>query len=216
MVYKKNYNNKKKGGYNKRFKTYSKCGSQLYKDVKMLKNLINVEFKVKDESFNVATDASGAFQLINGLTQGDDNSNRDGRQVRFKSIQMRGRVSRNASATQTRDRVKLVCFIDKQPNTAAPTWLSLYTGTDVTAFRNLDWKRRYVILWEKIVNIDEDDPSKDWKMYRKIDMKTVFDNSSSGLVSDITTNAIYIGYISEFGVNGPGMDIDTRVRFIDN
>ena len=110
----------------------------------------------------------------------------------------------------------MVVFIDKQANNNGPSWTSLYTGTDVTAFRDLDYRKRYTILWQRIIYIDADDPNRDWRMYKKLDMKTVYDDSSSGLIGDISTNSLYFGIISEFGTNSPGIDMDTRLRYIDN
>lgn len=190
--------------------------ASLVKDVGYLKGLINTELKVIDGGATPSTSAAGALQIINPLVQGVDYNNRIGRQVRFKSVQIRGRVSRNAAATQTRDRVRLVLVIDKQPNMALPTWTNLYVNTDPNAFRNLDWRKRFVILWSRLVYTDADDPNRDFRLYRKLNMKTVYDDSNIGSQADITTNALYFGYISEYGTNPPGMDFDWRLRFIDN
>lgn len=202
----------------RRGKVYGAAAGQLWKDVKMLKELINVEFKVKDTVSSAAPDINGpALALLNGLTKGDDYNNRDGRQVRWKSIQGYARPYINASATHTT--IRMIIFIDKQSSETAATAASLLDVTSasaIDAFRNLSNRKRYVILKDRRVSLSQDRPETVIKFYKKLDMKQVFDDSDTGGISDIATNSIYVLFASDEATNVPQIPYNFRLRFIDN
>jgi len=86
-MYKKQYRRRPRRSYKpkSRWSIYGQAGKQLWKDVKALKNLINVEFKVKDlVSTSTPSTTVPTTLLLNGLQKGDDYNSRDGRQVRWK------------------------------------------------------------------------------------------------------------------------------------
>lgn len=226
-----NYNYKRSIGYaRKYYKTkygkrnagrwniYGRAGKQLAKDVWTLKNLINVEFKSSDIYNSTQTaPLAGALVLVNHLTKGDDYNNRDGRQVRFKSLFLNGRVIMHASATHTA--VRMVVFIDKQPNGVVPTAtdvLSTATTNLIDAFRNLNNRKRFVILKDARYTLNTDYPEKQIKYYKKLDMKTIYDDGDAGTIADITTNALYVMWISDEGTWVPDVRVPARLRFIDN
>lgn len=220
-TYKKRYYPKKRKTYNGRLQTYSRAGAQLYKDVNMLKNLINVEFKASGDSQNVASSAIAQFFLMNGLTRGDQINQRGGRQVRFKSIQLKGTISRSSASTGVGDRLRIVVFIDKQANASAPSFSDLFENVlgatpNVSTFRNLDNRKRFVILNDRVYNLDADDPSREYNYYRKLDMKTIYDDGNAGTIADITTNSLYVMVVSNTSVNPPQFNFAYRTRYIDN
>lgn len=225
MVYKKGTYTKKnayrgKGKYARkgatRGKIYGAAAGQLWRDVSKLKNLINVEFKKHDVVASINPGTAGVFQLLNGVPAGDDFNARDGRQVRIKSIQMNLRCLKNPSATNTVFRMLLV--IDKQSNTAGPTAaniLDLTTATAVDAHRNLDYRKRFVILKDVRFCVNADTPEKIVDFYKRLDMKEVFDGTA-GTIGDISTNSIYLLLISDEATNTPAVLYNSRIRFIDN
>lgn len=200
-----------------RGKVYGAAAGQLWKDVKMLKNLINVEFKVKDLVTTANPNTVGSPVLLNGLTKGDDYNNRDGRQVRWKSIQMLLRATMHASATNTT--IRYWCFLDKQPNAAAPTsgdLVDVSASSPVDAFRNLSNRKRFVFLKEFRFTLDTDNSETTRKWYRKIDLKTIYDDSDAGNISDITTASLFFYLVSDESTNLPTVVLNHRLRFIDN
>lgn len=200
-----------------RRKVYGAAGMQLYKDVKMLKNLINVEFKKHDVYNSVNVNNTGSFVLLNGLSNGDDYNDRDGRQVRFKSIQVQTRTLLNPSSTNTVFR--MILFIDKQANAGSPAvteLLDVATAARTDAFRNLDYRKRYVILKDKRFTVNSDYPEKIVDFYKRLDMKTIFDDSSTGTINDISSNSLYLYFVSDEVTNTPAILYNSRLRFIDN
>lgn len=201
-----------------RAKVYGAAGNQLWKDVKMLKNLINVEFKSHDVYGQTNINNTGTLVLLNGLSNGDDYDDRDGRQVRFKSLQLNTRcLLDSVSATNTLFR--MIIFIDKQPNAGAPAvteLLDLTSAPRTDAHRNLDNRKRYVILKDKRFCVNQIVPEKIVDVYKKIDMKTIYDDSSTSTINDITSNSFYVYFVSDQAVNTPQVTYNARLRFVDN
>lgn len=200
-----------------RWQNYKAGGTQLWKDVKMLKNLINVEFKKHDVYNSVNSNNTGNLILLNGLSNGDDYNDRDGRSVRFKSIQVQTRTLLNPSSTNTVFR--MILFLDKQANAGSPAvteLLDVSTAARTDAFRNLDYRKRYVILKDKRFTINSDYPEKIVDFYKKLDMKTIYDDSSTSTINDITTNSLYLYLVSDEVTNTPATLYNVRLRFIDN
>jgi len=156
-----------------------------------------------------------SIALINASVVGDDFDNRDGRSIRIKSVQIALTVFFNASATQTATRMMVV--IDKQPNETLLVIGDLITATNSHAMRNLDQRKRFVILWDRVVTQgDQENAPRHIEFYKKLDMITVYDDSNAGTIADIETNALYLILFSTEATNTPTVGRTTRVRFIDN
>lgn len=200
-----------------RWKTYGRAGRQLAKDVMMLKGLINTEFKSADP-YNgtiINPGVSPVITLLNGLTQGDDISNREGRQIRLKSVDISQAYSMNGAAFGTIIRMMLV--LDKQPNGAVFNSADLLQNTDTVAFRQLDNRRRFLILEDRKYTISSTGPIIGYdRVYKEIDIKTTYDDSNAGTIADIETNALYLLFISNEATNVPQVRVSARIRWLDN
>ncbi len=176
---------------NNRNFTYGNVLDKVIGDVARLKTLINVEFKKIDISSTQTPNQGGVILLLNASVVGDDFDNRDGRQIRFKSIQYSLNILQNPTATQTITRCLLV--IDKQPNGVLITTTELLTSNGNNLdFRNLDNRKRFVILSDMNVAQSSSANTIDrLDFYKKIDMITVYDDSNNGNITDITTNAFF-------------------------
>lgn len=220
MVYNKQYPKKrqyKKRAPPTRWSTYSSAGSQLAKDVYMLKNLINTEFKVLDVTVNQTIDTSADFFLLNGAQKGDNIDSRDGRSLRVKSLQLDINLFQDASSSASQTR--LVLFIDKQANSAVPAFADIFQSNIFTMLtpRNLDNRKRFVILkeWSISQTLGTNNIVRK-KYYKKMDMKTIYDDSDAGTIADIATNSLYLMAISTESINSPALKVYSRIRFIDN
>ncbi len=187
-------------------------GMTVYK----MKQLMNVEFKSIDvEALPLTPTPTGIVSLLNASIQGDDFDNRDGRQIRFKSIRVALNIRMNASATQTSMRAIIV--LDKQPNGILMVLTDLLTAVGITQFRNLDNRKRFVILWNRVVNLsDNGSQITTIQYYKKLNMHTTYDDSNNGNITDIETNAMYLVLISTEATNTPSVFTSVRMRFIDN
>ncbi len=195
---------------------YVDMGKKIYKDVQYLKSLINTEFKCNDPLVsNVITPSTtGSLFLLTGLNVGDLVDDRDGQVVRWKSVQLAFQFVLNAAAVSSF--VRCILFIDKQPNTTLALMTDVLNTQTITTFRNLDNRKRFVILWDKVINIVQGHGNNYTDYYRTVDMKTIYDDSNGGDITDITTNAMYLSVFSSEAVNFPTVTISVRLRFIDN
>ncbi len=195
--------------------TYGQVVDKVIKDVKVLKGLINVEFKTLDTAVSAAVTTTPSIALINAPPVGDDFDERDGRQVRFKSCQLSVTMYQHASATQTAIRIMIV--IDKQPNETLIEIGDLINATTTVSFRNLDQRKRFVILHNSVHVLSitgEQVVHMDW--YKQMDMITLYDDTTTNSIASISTNALYLVIFSTEATNGPTIWRTTRVRFIDN
>lgn len=208
------YNN-----YNRSIYRYNRNfyqGKRLERKVSQLANLINVEFKYNDIKDTSTINTTGLFFLLNGLMLGDTSSSRDGRQIRIKSNQVNLKLTMHPSATNTT--IRIIYFMDKQANASAPTTAMLLEDANVpiTSPRNLDNRKRFVILKDEYVclNVEKSETVFEW--YKKLDFRTIYDSSNVGDITDITTNSFYLFLVCDDGTNTPTYALYNRIRFIDN
>jgi len=195
-----------------------KGNAKLAQRVKRLESLTGKpEFKVIDSVGSTAVSTTGTLTLLNGLAEGDSATTRDGRQVLFKSLQLYVRGTMNGSATNTTCRV--IIFLDKQPNETAPTMAALLATTvagGVDAFRNLDNRKRFVILHDSRMVLSTDFPERVHEHYKKMSLVSQYDSGNAGTIADITSNSLYMLQVSDEATNTPTQIFNVRLRFIDN
>ncbi len=195
--------------------TYGNVLDKVVRDVSRLSGLINTEFKKIDTVNDSTIPSTGFIRLINASVVGDDFTNRDGRQIRIKSCGVTFTMIMDSVPLDSQLRCMVV--IDKQPNGILMTIAQLLDTSTVSSFKNLDNRKRFVILKDEVLTLSQSgENNTHLKWYKKIDMKTVYDSSNTGSISDITTNALYLVMISNDTPTGPRVICNTRVRFIDN
>jgi len=209
-----------RGGYQPPNFSYWDVGDKLRRDVQRLKGLINVEFKAKDIVFNVNVPLTGNTLLLNGTTKGDNLGQRDGTTFRVKSVQCRGVIQRDATGAP-HSLWRWILVIDKQPNSAAFGITDVVNTISPLALRNLNNRKRFVILADNTYVLSADDGTSServfFEYYSKMDMITVFNGGNTGLIADIETNALFMIFITDdTTANTPSIDLRTRIRFIDN
>ena len=116
------------------------------------------EVKFLDTFFNaVAPSATGTIlSSLNVVPQGVGESERLGRKITVKRIQVRFRY-KNEGANAVVDGLKIMRFMlyqDKQTNGAAAAVSDLITSADYRAFRNLDNTGRFRILHDKYYTLN--------------------------------------------------------------
>lgn len=207
--------------YSKEITTFgalSHLAKKAVSGVQYLKGLINVEFKTIDNIYSTTYSNSWSLNLINGISKGDDYNNRDGRQIRVKSIQLSFNPVMNSSST-VNQMVRIICFIWKAPDGTAPTIDDVLEAgaTAMVRIRSLSDRKNTVILYDKVINLSAGDKSNVVeRYYKRMDMKVVFNDGNTGSISDIDSNALYVAIVSNDNTNQPTVNWTSRVRFIDN
>lgn len=194
-----------------RYSVYSSAGKQLYKDVMYLKSLLNVEYKVIDTAISVSPSSSaGTAVHLNAIGQGDDKSQRSGRQVKMNYINCNFSVKKNSGAGDTIVRYWLL--IDKEGGTGF-TWTDFQTSVDVNSLNNTDGTYRFKTLATGRVSLNANYPEKNIKINRKIGTRVKFNGTGS---TNIESNTLLLAFCSDEATNVPTVTGLGRVRFIDN
>lgn len=116
--------------------------------------------------------AGPAFVPFNGIAQGDGASQRDGRQVTLKSLQIRGHFLRTSLTSsdvftvfEAAQIVRFVVILDRQNNATAtpPIWSQVFDTTTVAAIDSQNWQtyrllsnsKRYKVLVDKVYTLED-------------------------------------------------------------
>lgn len=210
---KKSFSKKKPLG---RWGIYKRAGSQLWKDVKMLKSVINVEYKLKENATN-GTFYSGSpiVALLNGVTRGTDYTNITGRSCKWVSAQVYLKTIKNA--TEGNCKVNYALVIDKQADELSPVIGDIWSDSDAR-FRNLQNRKRFVVLHQGHMTMVYGTQQKETSFYKKLNMHTIYDDTNAGTQADIRSNALYLVLYTDDSTAGDpcAYTYSTRLRFIDN
>lgn len=190
--------------------------SKAMSGVRYLKNLINVEFKTIDSTSSATYGTTPTIFCLNAVALGDDYNNRDGRQIRLKSCAMNMDFIANPAAT-TDTQLRVVLFIAKSPEGANPGFADVFDTANLYSQRNLTNRKEYVILFDKVITLSPESVEKKFfKYYKKMNMKTVFNSTSSATVAAVEANGLFLYMFSSDSTNPPTVNFTHRCRFIDN
>lgn len=218
MPYRRRYNRKRVMSKRpSRWKIYKQAGSQLWRDVKYLKSVINVEYKNVDNSATAQSPTTTPiFMLLNGVATGTDSTDRTGDSVKFVSILFRVRMILNINTNQTI--IRLMIVRDKQPNTAIFTQADLLASTTaILSPINLANGKRFKVMIDRTVKLDTNNEEKSMNIFKKMKLHTRYGTNTNGIAS-INTNSIYFIIWSDQAAAGtaPLCEWYSRLRFIDN
>lgn len=177
------------------------------------------EFKSVDTHNNLAADTTSAVALLNGIARGDDITERIGREVVLKSIQIHARFN-VATGTGVDQTQRLLIVYDRQTNGSALTAAQVLTSASTDAFRNLENRRRFKILYDKRVALSasaESNSRVEMDLYRRLRHPVTFNSGDAGTVADIVTGSIYAVVIGSeaAGVTSGLITIGCRIRYQD-
>ena len=99
------------------------------------------ELKSVDTTVNLSCDTTSAVQLLNGIARGDEISERNGRQVTLKSIEMRCKC-RVTAGTGVDQQQRIIVVYDRQTNAAACGVGDVLSSVNLLYPRNLENRRR--------------------------------------------------------------------------
>jgi len=185
----------------------------------LARNMINCEKKYRDVAVNSnPTSVATLSVLLNGLAEGDDTQNRNGRSVLADSLHLRWTSKLGNAATNTMLKFVIVC--DKKPDITAPTsWSQVYGANEING--QIDKQNegsRFVILKQHMVRLnDGTGRSASGDIYLSLKgIHVKYDGTASTTISDLESNAIYIIAISDEPTNAPIFNFVSRFSFYDN
>lgn len=174
----------------------------------------------------VPDEVNPPYILINGYPQSSTSAQgkttRIGNEVTVRAIQVKATIDRNrlveASPVPTDQYIRCVIFLDKQPNGAVPNIADLYQNPNrsptaeneyITAWRNTDGSKRFQVFYDKVYRVTADNPQHFVNFYRKVNIKCEFNNLTTGTISNINTNAIYVIFFT----NEPAANKKARILY---
>lgn len=178
---------------------------------------IQREYKATgDESGHVLTNPW--FILLNGMTRGDDNNQRIGREVLMRSVLLSYSIAVNTvSGLDVRVRVMIV--YDRQTNTLAPVITDILNSSNVVSIRNLSNVRRFSILYDVVHVLNsyiEPFGQLYRKYYRHLNHPVVYNSGNAGTVADIVTGSLYLVAFCSTAVDSPTISYAARIRYTDD
>lgn len=189
-------------------KTYRKSKTNIARTVNKIINK-DVEYHFKDVAPSVSLSATGTLTLLNGLTTGDTDQTRQGKKVTVKSIQLGGTVS-----TTTEDTVvRAMLVYDKQANGDAPSILDILTAKEPGAFKNLDNRKRFIILMDRVIplSLNEGASVRKVEYYKRHNLPVIYNQGTAGTISDISTGSIYLILFATVSCLS---SVKARIRFL--
>lgn len=202
---------------NNAYKGYS-TAAKAYKLGSMALGMLNSERKYYDISSTTigpSTPTAGATLIspFDSITTGDGPNNRDGSQIRVKSLQFKMYMSRN-SGVSSPQRIKWVLFLDKRVQVGStPSWTDLYDGTELAiSFVNIEdqWKR-FKILRQGNHVLSTENLEQEVDLYMPMSIPVRYDTSNR-----VIMNRIHLMVASDDGISPPVFTYRYRVRFYDN
>ncbi len=216
MPYKKSYRKKKPYSSSLAKHSSARMSWELAKRAahQVVKLYVNTEKKFNDTAFVTTVSSTASIFTIADLVQGLTAITRVGDQVRWVNMMYNMTIKMHASATETN--LRLMLILDRQPNNAVATVAQVLETSSVTGLREINTGKRFYVYHDKVFSMSSaGETALSEQYYRKINVKTEF-NANAGTVADISTNNIFFLLISDEATNVPSVNLQIRMRYIDN
>jgi len=206
-----------------RGKNYGAAAGQLYKDVKYLKSLINVEKKyiIKDQTSTNVVQSFTGHDINTGIARNDSYDGRDGASVKGSYIQVRGRISYNPSYAATAQTVRLA-LVGKNMVTGTTCddtaiWTAGVGNNPCLKWYEPNEMTGYQILKDKHYTVTAERPDLYFKISRKINHHAEWNiGDATGALANMTKGLFTFFYASDASINYPTIEFSTKYKYIDN
>lgn len=157
--------------------------------------------------------------LINGCIQGTEATQRIGRKIVMKNMQVRWKAIMSNGSTGG-DFIRMLFVYDKQANTTAPAITDILLTDHALSNNNLSNRDRFVVVWDKIVECISitGDPAKAGKKFFKVlNLETMFNTGNAGTIGDIQSGSFYFfaAQGGSIGAVAPNVSGRVRIKFVD-
>lgn len=171
-------------------------------------------------------DTTGTVTALNLIAVGDDNINRDGRQVTMKSVQIRG-MCRNFDASSGPTFCRMLLVWDNAVNSGAiATVAQILSAVNSVSFPLIDNANRFTILVDRSYALGNFDTTATQsvaqgmgpfvcEIYKKLNVVTQFSGTTAAIGS-IQNGGLLMVTIGNSAAGAGGLfEVATRVRFTD-
>lgn len=184
-----------------------------WRGVQYLKGLVNAEkHKVDFSPVSGTINTSPTGACVSALATGDDELSRTANSVLTNYLLIKGKVQLHSSANFSQ--VRLVVVRDKQQiGDTSPTYTDVYESAGTQAFLNKNTVGRFDILYDRMCDLDSNNPQIIINHYIKLNQHVRFNGTAS---TDIQKGGIYFFAVSDQGTNLPTVGMSVRLAFYDN
>lgn len=201
---------------------YRTAANQLWKDVKWLKSVVNVEEKWHDTAYSVNVTESFQQSELNLIAQGDTATTRDGNSIKFTKIICQGSVTLNSSGNASQTiRLFVICRVQNPGTNPGIVMTDIIQGTPtgagaVLGFYNKTSMKGYRVLLDKKFTVNSDYPTKYFKFYLPSQWHTRY-NATNPAAADVPNNICRLIYVGDqTAANYPVLNFNTRMVYVDN
>ncbi len=186
---------------------------------RLTRSIPDPELKDMTTQQNQVATFAGTSILLNGVSQGVDVSNRQGRRALFQSVYLKYCVTLDvANISPMCYRIALV--VDTMSQGADPNlgfiWTSLTSVNAPLGMRTLFNTKRFKVLWSRLLNLDLAHQAIRGTKFMRLRLSTLYD-AGGAAITDISSNALFLILTSDqLGGAGAEPPIYTglaRVRF---
>lgn len=198
-----------------RFASYAGKAGQIASQVAVMAGLINSEVKFIDQSLSGTIDNTGTYlgTPLNGVAEGDDYTQRNGRSVLSKNLQIKASVIIPSSGAPSTCGWALI--MDKKPTGVAPTWSSVFQILDQDSPINKVNSERFIILKRGTMTFNTTMLVKTIQIY--VNLKGIHIKYDGTGATAIDQNSIYLIAYSPKGIGSqPIVTGYSRFNFYDN
>lgn len=217
--YKKQYRRKAKP--RTRYQNYAGAAGQLYKDVKYLKRIVNVEHKLFELDKVKNPTSTGEIFFLNKIPQGDTDVTRDGSSVKLQHLKVIGNIQ-NSKGIDTSCRV--IIYWDE-----ANTITSVYGAADgffLSAvlpgydFKNWNTRFKTSVLYDKTFELSVANSSASVgsgvRKHLEIDLNIGKHTQFLDATGEISSGALKLLIVSNATTSGPVFSYNQRLTYTDN
>lgn len=215
------------GGVRVRRQSAPKASRGFYGSRTRLKRMVEgfMEKKVIDLAANTyACDNVGTLTALNLVATGSDFTQRIGRRITIKTVQLEGMLG-PVDSTTNMTKVQMWLVYDSQPNGVLPAITDFMSQSRADAFLNLNNRDRFKVLWNLSTTLGGNNniatqpyqaPAvANVSVYKKCSLPVVYDGAGATM-ADVQTGAVYLICLgNQIAGTGAAFTGSTRIRFVD-
>jgi hypothetical protein len=178
-------------------------------------NRKSIEVKEITTSSTGTVSSTGSVTSMVAIAEGDDISNRTGRKIHLKSLQIRGFALNNDLTTSDASIVRLMIIRDNSFGSTAPTIANVLQGGQAYGLRAQEVEKKYAVtvLYDKFMGLDVNSRNQIlFEKYKKLNSMVVYDGTAS---TSSNKGALYLLLVSNRSSDLPTVNCQVRVRYSD-
>jgi len=166
----------------------------------------------------------GTVQLLNGVGNGTDYTNRIGRKTWNVEAVIYVNVNSTATSAPIGDSVRTMVIVDNQPSGALPSLGDILATADITAPRNMDNRARFEFLYDRVTDCEAgtyttgtltagSPQQHTTRINLELNLESIYSTNTTTIAS-ISSGAVYLVFVSATGLYR--VIYNSRIIFLDS